>query len=54
MLPILRQSRATCYSFPIKCKVLTNASPKVTAAILSAIITLMMLSFMDVLLGIVP
>lgn len=54
MLPILRQSRATCYSFPIRCKVLTSASPKVTAAILSAIAKLMMLSFMDVLLGIVP
>jgi hypothetical protein len=53
MLPILRQLRATCYSYLIKYRVLTNASPKVTAAILSAIAKLMMLSFMGVLLGIV-
>ena len=52
MLPILRQLRATCYRFPIKCKVLTNASAKVTAAMLSAIAKLMRLSFMGVLLRI--
>ena len=54
MLPILRQLQATCYRLPIKCKVLTNASPNVTAAMLSAITTLIMLSFMYVPFDIFP